>query len=118
MVPRSLLSLLVLATVGVANAQEPYRTPPDVVRKILDAPRLPMLSPAPQGMPLLLAEPSGLPTIADLSRPMLRLAGRRINPATNGAFTAGRGFVTLTLKDSAGRNRPSASSTARARSAM
>jgi len=105
-VPRSLLSLLVFATVGVAHAQEPYRTPPDVVRQILDAPRLPMLSPAPQGTPLLLAEPSGLPTIADLSQPMLRLAGRRINPATNGAFTAGRGFVGLTLQDSAGRSRP------------
>jgi len=103
---RCFLSMVVLATASVANAQEPYRTPPDVVQRILDAPRLPMLSPAPNGMPLLLAEPPGLPTIAELSQPMLRLAGRRINPATNGAFTASRGFVALTLQDSAGGQRP------------
>jgi len=102
---RLVCSMLVLATAGVANAQEPYRTPPDVVQRILDAPRLPMLSPAPKGMPLLLAEQPGLPTIADLSQPMLRLAGRRINPATNGTFMASRGFVALTLQDSAGGGR-------------
>jgi len=97
-----MLALATVATPGVADAQEPYRTPPGVVQRILDAPRLPMLSPSPRGMPLLLAESQGLPTIADLSQPMLRLAGRRINPATNGAFTASRGFVALTLRDTTG----------------
>jgi dipeptidyl aminopeptidase/acylaminoacyl peptidase len=105
-VRRSLCSLVMLVAAGVANAQEPYRTPPDVVQRILDAPRLPSVSPSPRGMPLLLAEPAGLPGIVDLSQPMLRLAGRRINPATNGAFTTFRGFVSLTLQDTAGGSRP------------
>jgi dipeptidyl aminopeptidase/acylaminoacyl peptidase len=103
---RFVFSMAVLTAIGVVHAQEPYRTPPDVVRRILDAPRLPMISPSPAGMPLLLAEAQGLPTIADLSQPMLRLAGRRINPATNGSFTASRGFVALVLRDTAGAGRP------------
>jgi dipeptidyl aminopeptidase/acylaminoacyl peptidase len=104
-VRRFLLSMAVPALTGLANAQEPYRTPPDIVQRILDAPRLPLISPSPRGMPLLFAEVQGLPTIADLSQPMLRLAGRRFNPATNGPFTASRGFVALTLRDSAGGSR-------------
>lgn len=105
MVRRSLVTVLLLGAAGTATGQEPYRTPPDVVRRILDAPRLPMVSPSPKGMPLLLAEAQGLPTITDLSQPMLRLAGRRINPATNGSFAAYRGFLALTLRDTAGGSR-------------
>jgi dipeptidyl aminopeptidase/acylaminoacyl peptidase len=90
---------------SAAQSQEPYRTPPEVVQRILDAPPLPMVSASPNGSLLLLAQPQGLPGIADLSRPMLRLAGLRINPATNGPFTASRGFMALTLQDTAGSSR-------------
>jgi dipeptidyl aminopeptidase/acylaminoacyl peptidase len=82
---------------ALSYAQEPYRTPPDIVRQILDAPRLPALIESPDGSRLLLAQQEGLPSIADLSRPMLRLAGLRIDPARNAAFSA-RGFTGLTLK--------------------
>ena len=37
---------------------------------------------------LLLADRAAMPTIAELSQPMLRLAGSRINPATNAPFRA------------------------------
>jgi len=50
------------------------------------------------GRLLLLAERPGMPTIADLSQPMLRLAGLRISPATNGQFQTSRGFTALTLR--------------------
>jgi dipeptidyl aminopeptidase/acylaminoacyl peptidase len=102
---RSLFVALLVLAAPVAEAQEPYRTPPDIVRRILDAPPLPGVSSSPDGSVLLLAQPQGLPTIADLSQPMLRLAGLRINPATNGPFTASRGIMALTLRDTAGNSR-------------
>jgi dipeptidyl aminopeptidase/acylaminoacyl peptidase len=103
----TLLAFGAWIAVPSAHAQEPYRTPPEVVRKILDAPRLPMLTASPDGSLLLLAEGQGLPTIADLSQPMLRLAGLRINPVTNGTFTASRGAGALILVDAASGGRRS-----------
>ena len=60
-----------------AAAQEPYRTPPEIVRRILDAPRLPLVIPAPPGSAELLAALKPMPSIADLAEPMLRLARLR-----------------------------------------
>jgi dipeptidyl aminopeptidase/acylaminoacyl peptidase len=68
----------------VATAQEPYRTPPRVVVDILDAPLLPAVSASPDRSWLVLADRASMPAIAELAQPMLRLAGERINPATNG----------------------------------
>jgi len=100
--PRLMFALLLVAgTLSSARAQEPYRTPPAIVQRVLDAPRLPMLSAAPNGKRLLFAQYRGMVTIADLARPMLRLAGLRINPATNGPFQTSRGFGGLMVKDSA-----------------
>ena len=93
-IPVTLLAL-VAPSLG---AQEPYKQPPDIVRRIVDAPRLPSLAPSPDGKTLLLAHPTGLPTIADFAQPLLRLAGRRINPRTNGPYSVS-GFRALTLRD-------------------
>src|SRR5258705_10654618 len=88
--PRRLLDIAAVVCVwSVISAssvvsQEPYLNPPAVVEKILDAPRLPALIPSPDGRVVLLPEPPTLPGIADLAHPMLRLAGLRINPNTNG----------------------------------
>jgi dipeptidyl aminopeptidase/acylaminoacyl peptidase len=79
------LLVLVLLLAPALGAQEPYQQPPEIVRRILDAPRPPILSPSPDAKLLLVAQPSGQPTIADLAKPMLRLAGHRLNPETNGA---------------------------------
>jgi dipeptidyl aminopeptidase/acylaminoacyl peptidase len=82
-------SLLAAVTVFVAvpaAAQTGYREPPREVVEILDAPQAPFVSVSPDGAWLLLAHRRNMPSIADMSQPMLRIGGRRINPVTNGAF--------------------------------
>jgi dipeptidyl aminopeptidase/acylaminoacyl peptidase len=80
------LALLASPLPSRLAAQEPYRTPPREVVDILDAPPPPATFVSPDRAWLLLADRAAMPTIADLSEPMLRLAGTRINPATNGPF--------------------------------
>ena len=65
-------------------AQEPYRTPPPQVVDILDAPPIPAGVAGPTGEWLILVHGESMPGIDDLAAPMLRLAGRRISPVTNG----------------------------------
>ena len=77
------------------SAQEPYRDPPQNVLDILDAPPLPNVSVSPDRRWLLFAERASMPSIADVSEPMLRLAGYRLNPATNGPHGGAR---TLALR--------------------
>jgi hypothetical protein len=83
-----LLSACFAMPAGRLGAQEPYRLPPQVVVDILDAPPPPATFVSPDRTWLLLADRAAMPTIADLSQPMLRLAGSRINPASNGPFRA------------------------------
>jgi len=92
-VPAAILSL----GAGLAPAQQPYRTPPQVVVEMLDAPPAPVPFVSPDRTWLLLADRAAMPTIADLAQPMLRLAGDRINPATNGPFRS-TSYVGLRLK--------------------
>ncbi len=66
------------------TAQTPWKLPPPEIVKILDAPPTPGVRVDPHGRWLLLSERAVLPPLADLARPMLRLAGHRIDPATNG----------------------------------
>ena len=88
---RPFLGLAVLALSWVpASAQEPYRLPPQVVSDILDAAPLPDVSVSPDRQWLLFSDRASMPSIAEVSEPMLRLAGYRINPATNGMHGAGR----------------------------
>jgi dipeptidyl aminopeptidase/acylaminoacyl peptidase len=102
MLRRLVLLLAWPALAAGAAAQEPYRTPPEIVRRIIDAPRLPLLLPSPDGRAVLLAELKPLPAIADLAQPMLRLAGLRLNPRSNGQFST-RGITRLTVRwDSTG----------------
>src|SRR3989442_13329121 len=77
---RLALALCIAWSVGSpAAAQTTYRTPPQVVIDILDAPPPPAVSVSPDRQWLLLLEQRSMPTIAELARPMLRLAGRRID---------------------------------------
>lgn len=87
---RGLLAAAALLSVlaGIAPAQQAYRTPPQVVVDILDAPPPSATLISPDRLWLLLADRAAMPTIAEMSQPMLRLAGDRINPATNGPFRA------------------------------
>jgi dipeptidyl aminopeptidase/acylaminoacyl peptidase len=77
------LILTLFAAAGL-TAQEPYKTPPQVIVDILDTPPLPVANVSPDRRWLLLLEQRSMPTIAELAQPMLRLAGNRINPRTNG----------------------------------
>ncbi len=76
------LFVLLSATVFVAFAQ--YQKPPQAVLDVLNAPRTPQLSLNPTRTHALLLEFVTNPTIADLAKPMLRIAGLRIDPANSG----------------------------------
>ena len=78
-------ALQVLAADGL-SAQDGYRMPPAEIARILDAPPPPFVSVSPDGAWLVLTGRRSMPSIADMSRPMLRLGGRRVDPATNGVF--------------------------------
>lgn len=72
---------------AVAAAQTGYREPPPEVMAILDGPQAPFVAVSPDRNTLVLVHRSSMPTIEEQSQPMLRLAGRRINPLTNGQFS-------------------------------
>ncbi len=68
----------------LAASDEIYKKPPQAVLDVLNAPATPRAVVSPAHSYVLLEEPLRYPPIADLAQPMLRLAGLRINPATNG----------------------------------
>jgi dipeptidyl aminopeptidase/acylaminoacyl peptidase len=91
--------LAVLAlTVWPALAQTPYQKPPKAVLDVLNATSSPAVSLNPTRDKLLLVESARYPSIAQLAQPMLRLAGSRINPNTNGPHSFVR-ITKLTLKN-------------------
>jgi dipeptidyl aminopeptidase/acylaminoacyl peptidase len=77
----AILALLVIA--DVSFAQQGYKQPPKEVLDILHAPVTPTAAVSPTRDNILLATGLRYPPLADLSQPMLRLAGRRINPSSN-----------------------------------
>ena len=81
--------------------QTEYRRAPPAVAAILDSQPTPPVSVSPAGEGLLLIQGVRYPPIADLPEPMLRLAGLRINPRTNGPHRPPRhtGFTLLSLPD-------------------
>ena len=98
MIRRLLLLGLLVTTAQVANAQDGYLTPPQVVVDILDAPGLPQLSVSPDRSRVLFIERANMPSIADLAEPMLRLGGTRINPKYFGPHGGAR-TTGLVLRD-------------------
>src|SRR5688500_16199315 len=79
------------------SAASGYQLPPKVIVDILDAPPPPTTELSPTRDVLALLERASMPTIAEVSQPMLRLAGRRINPRTNGPHRA-QNARAITLK--------------------
>ena len=74
---------------SLSLAQEGYRLPPQEVVDIIDAAPTPSVSWSPDGEWMLLTEWAAMPSIEELSRRMLRLAGTRIDPAANGPYRTG-----------------------------
>jgi dipeptidyl aminopeptidase/acylaminoacyl peptidase len=60
-----------------------WQSPPDDILEVLYAPWLPQAWTSPTGEYLLLADPVLYPTLAELAAPMHKLAGMRVDPATN-----------------------------------
>ena len=93
-----LLAVLFVASLSVTlEAQEPYQKPPQAILDVLNAPQTPQVSISPGRDLMILAEPPGYSTIADHAQPMLRIAGLRIDPATNGRSRP-RYYTSYTLK--------------------
>ncbi|HEU4795715.1 MAG TPA: prolyl oligopeptidase family serine peptidase [Pyrinomonadaceae bacterium] len=89
--------MLVLLLAAVTGAQQGYKKPPKEVLDILNAPVTPGVSISPTRDNMLLTTALRYPPLADIAQPMLRLAGRRINPASNSPHRL-QYSVGLTLK--------------------
>jgi dipeptidyl aminopeptidase/acylaminoacyl peptidase len=87
------LTLIAAVTSPVAQQDGPsaYQTPPKAIVDILDAEPLPGVTVSPARDVLALLPRRAMPTIAELAQPMLRLAGARVNPLTNGLHRAPSG---------------------------
>src|SRR5471032_1784559 len=92
----------VLAQVPAASDPPKYVLPPKAIVDAFDAEPLPQTMLSPNKQVLALTKARAYPTIAELSQPMLRLAGSRVNPKTNGPHRAsglpGTGIYAITLK--------------------
>ncbi len=98
----AIFALLACVALGAAAQQAPqgavrYQKPPQAVLDVLNAPAPMNLSVNPTRDHGILYEPVRYPPIAELAQPMLRLAGVRINPATNGPHNPPR-VTNLVLK--------------------
>src|SRR5262249_29315655 len=83
-IPTSWAIFFLLMAAFPAPGQPVYRKAPPAIAAVLDAPPTPVVSVSPARDHLLLVQGVRYPPIADLAEPMLRLAGLRINPRTNG----------------------------------
>lgn len=90
------LFVFVLAFVSLSFGQ--YKKPPKEIQDILDAPEIPFTSVSPAKDKVGLFQLLRYPPISELAQPMLRLAGLRINPNTNGSHRQIYS-VKLTLKN-------------------
>ena len=80
--------LLFIAFAAGTFADEAYRQPPPEILHILNAPPTPEAMVSPAGTETLLVERILYPPVAELARPMLRIAGLRIDPGNNGPHNA------------------------------
>jgi dipeptidyl aminopeptidase/acylaminoacyl peptidase len=80
--------LALLLSAFAAPSAEVYRKPSKAVLDVLNSPTIPVLSVSPNGAEALSGQLVRYPPIAELSQRMLRLAGMRINPQTDGLHTA------------------------------
>jgi len=84
-----LMALAAITVTPAVQAQTPailhgYQKAPAPISDILNAPPTPLTLVSPRSDQILVVDRLANPPVADLAQPMLRLAGLRINPATNG----------------------------------
>ncbi|MFZ6771699.1 prolyl oligopeptidase family serine peptidase [Undibacterium sp. SXout7W] len=108
---KPLFPLLIAATLSLLNVVTPagsslaatsgtdngYHLPVPELQAVVDAPRGPLFRLGPQRKTALLIQLPGLPGIAEVAQPELKLAGLRINPRTRAAshFDFGTGLSLL-----------------------
>jgi len=84
--------LIIAAAAAIGFGQTPdgsrYLMPPKEIVDAFDAPPLPQAILSPSKQVLALTFRKNYPTISELSQPMLRLAGARVNPRNNGPHRA------------------------------
>ena len=100
-----MIRYLLIVIVGLMSengiSQEQYRLPPQNVVDIIDAQPEPTASISPDRKWMALIERDSMPSIADVSRRMLKLAGRRIDPVSNSRFQSSF-FTGLSLRPLSG----------------
>lgn len=81
----SVFLLMTLAVpMGAQTPQLSYRMPPKEIADLVDAPGTPLTRLSPSREWMLVIERPGLPDLAEMAEPELRLAGVRLNPTNNG----------------------------------
>jgi dipeptidyl aminopeptidase/acylaminoacyl peptidase len=90
-----ILLLLSISSSGFCQDNPTYQRPPEEIAKLVEAPLTPFVSISPDKQWILLLYRSDYPTIEQLSRPELRIAGLRINPEN---FGPSRSNYTIGLK--------------------
>ena len=97
-----ILAPTLAAQVPTASDPPKYVLPPKAIIDAFDAEPLPQTMLSPNKLVVALTRARTYPTIAELSQPMSRLAGSRVNPKTNGPHRAsglpGTGIYSITLK--------------------
>ena len=93
--------LQISTTTARAQQETGYLIPPQEIIDILDTPAAPRVVVSPTGDTIALLERPSMPPLSELAQPMLRLAGYRVNPRTNGPYTtvAGRRITVRRISD-------------------
>ncbi|MBL7865038.1 MAG: S9 family peptidase [Cyclobacteriaceae bacterium] len=76
----AVICLVAFTITATAQGQLGYQRPPDDIAKLVEAPLTPSVGLSPDKTWMALLDKSDFPSIEELSRPELRIAGLRINP--------------------------------------
>ncbi len=93
-----LVAIVLGPSVGAQSPEPPkYLLPPPEIVATFDAPPLPQVIVSPSRQHLAIVTRTGNPSLAELARPMLRLAGSRVDPKNNGPHRT-PGLIAITVK--------------------
>lgn len=93
-----LIAFCLVTGLSFAQENEGYQRPPEEIAKLVEAPLTPSINISPDKNMMALLDRSDYPSIEELSRPELRIAGLRINPENFGP-TRSNYFIGLKFKN-------------------
>ncbi len=97
MKPIHILFFLAIASFAFGQGNPGYQRPPEEIAKLVEAPLTPAVVVSPDKAWMALMDRSDYPSIEELSRPELRIAGLRINPDNFGP-SRNNTFIGLKIK--------------------